>query len=138
MTASSPAKKGLHNIYESSKRLEKKDADTLQSIVAKLLWVEKGGSPNIETAILFLCSIVTKSTNENKAKLRRVLKYLKHTIDDRRIVREDSVIQLCTWIDAKYVVHPNQKIHTSGCMSFGYGMVNFNHSKQKLNTKSST
>ena len=34
---SSPAKKGLQNIYESSTRLEKKDADILHSLVAKLL-----------------------------------------------------------------------------------------------------
>ena len=50
----------------------------------------------------------------------------------------DSLIQLCTWVDAAYGVHPYLKIHTVGCMSFGYMMVHFKSSKQKLNTKSST
>ena len=50
----------------------------------------------------------------------------------------ESIIQLCTWVNAAYVVHPDFKIHTGGCMSFGYGMIHFNQSNQKLNTKSST
>ena len=48
-----------------------------------------------------------------------------------------SLIQLCTKVDAAYGVHPDLKIHTGGCMSFGYGMVHCKSSKQKLNTKSS-
>ena len=40
---SSPAKKSLQNVDESSTRLEKKDTDIFHSIVAKLLWVAKGG-----------------------------------------------------------------------------------------------
>ena len=33
---SSPVKKGMQNVNESSKRLEKKDEDIIHSIVAKL------------------------------------------------------------------------------------------------------
>ena len=50
----------------------------------------------------------------------------------------DSISQLCTWFDAAYGVHPDLKIHTGGCISFGYGMVHCNSRKKKLNTKSST
>ena len=75
-TVSSPAKKVLHNIYNSSTRLENKDPDILHSIVAKLIWVSKRGRPNIETDLSFLCTRVTKSTEEDKAKLWQVLKYL--------------------------------------------------------------
>ena len=42
-TVSSPAKKGLQNIDESSTRLENKYADNLHYIVAKLLWIAKKG-----------------------------------------------------------------------------------------------
>ena len=73
---SSLAKKVRCNVDERSTRLKKKDADIFHSIVAKLLWVEKRGRPDIEPAISFLCTIVTKSTKEDKAKLRRVLQYL--------------------------------------------------------------
>ena len=48
---SSPAKKFMQNMDESSTIIEKKDADILHSIVAKLLWVTKRVRPNIEPAI---------------------------------------------------------------------------------------
>ena len=50
----------------------------------------------------------------------------------------DSLSQLCTWFDAAYGVHPELKIHTSGCMYFGYGVIYCNSRKQKLNIKIST
>ena len=70
--------------------------------------------------------------------MRRVFKYHKNTIYDKSIVGEDSLSQLCEWVDDAYGVHPDLKIHTGSCMSFGYGMVHYKSSKQKLNTKSST
>ena len=50
----------------------------------------------------------------------------------------DSLSQFCTWVDAAYGVHPNLKIHTDVCISFGYRMLHCNSIKQKLNTKSPT
>ena len=65
---SSPAKKVRQNIDERSTRPEKKDADIFHSIVAKLLLLSKRGRPDIEPAISILCTRVTKSTKEDKAK----------------------------------------------------------------------
>ena len=81
---------------------------------------------------------MTKSTKEDTAKLRRVLQYLKHTIDDKMIMGADRLSQLCTWVDTAYGVHPDLKIHTGGCVSFGYGMVHCKSSKKNIKTKSST
>ena len=50
----------------------------------------------------------------------------------------DSLSHLCTWVHAEYGVHPDLKIHTGGCMSFGYRMVHCKSRKQKLNEKNST
>ena len=66
---SSPSKKGLQNVDESSTILEKKYSDIFHSIVANLLWVAKRGRPDIEPVISFLCTRVTKSTKEDKSKL---------------------------------------------------------------------
>ena len=66
--------------------MEKKDADIFHSIVAKLLWVEKWGRPDIEPSISFLRTGVTKSTKKDTAKFWLVLQYLKHTIDDKMII----------------------------------------------------
>ena len=51
---------------------------------------------------------------------------------------EDSLSQLCTWVDDAYGVHPEIKSHIGGCMPFVYGMVHCKSSKQKLNTKIAT
>ena len=132
---SSPLKKGLHNIYESYKRLENKYPDIFYSIVAKLLWVAKRGRPDIDPAIFFLCTRVTKITKEDNAKLRQVLQYLKQNRDDKRIMGVDRLSQLYTWVDAAYGLNPDLKIHTGGCMSFGYEIVHCKSSKKELNKK---
>jgi hypothetical protein len=41
-------------------------------------------------------------------------------------------------VDASFAVHPDMKIHTSGAMSLGKGVVYGTSTRQKLNTKSST
>ena len=109
----------MQNVDESSTRLEKKDADIFHSMVAKLIWVAKRGRPDIDPAIFFLCTRVTKSTKEDKSKFMRVLQYLKNTLDDKSIMVSDILRQLCTWVNAAYGVHPELKSHTGGCMSFG-------------------
>ena len=88
---SSPVKKGLQNIDKNSTNIENKDTDILHSMVAKLLWVTKGVSPNIDSSISFLCTRLTKSTKDYKAKLKRVLQYLKHQINCKGIMVEDSL-----------------------------------------------
>ena len=62
----------------------------------------KSGRPNIDPDISFLCTIVTNSTKEDKETFRKVLQYIKHKIDDKRIMGADILIQLCTWIGAAY------------------------------------
>ena len=49
---SSPARKGLQNIDKNSTRLEKY-AETLYSIVAKLIWVEKVEGPTLRHIYCF-------------------------------------------------------------------------------------
>ena len=85
-------------------------------MVEKLLWVAKGGRPDIDTAISLLFTRVTNITKEEKAKFRRVLQYPKQKICDKRIMGADSLKQLCTWVDAAYGVHPDLKSHIGGCM----------------------
>ena len=62
----------------------------------KRIWVAKGGRPDIEPSILFLCTRVTKIKMEGKAKLKLVLQLLKHTINDKIVMGEDSLSQLFT------------------------------------------
>ena len=93
--------------------LDKQEAYTLHFIVLNPLWVAKRGVPDIEPAISLMCTKVTKSTVEDKPKLKSALKFLKHTINDNRVVEADN---LCTRVDTEYGVHPDLKSHTSGGM----------------------
>ena len=81
---------------------------------------------------------MVKITVEERVKLKRVLKLLKQTINDKRVMWSDKLSQIFTWVDAVYGIHTNLKSHTGGGISFGYRLLHYKSSKQTLNTKRST
>ena len=133
-----PANKNLFNVTEESISLNDEKSDVFHSIVAKLLYITKRARPDVETAISFLCRRVSKSTMEDWKKLRRVLAYLKNTINDIRIIGANNLQEVYTWVDAAYGVHDDMRSHTGGVMSLGVGTIHQKSSVQKLNVKSST
>ena len=98
----------------------------------------KRSRPDLETTIGFLCTRVAKSDEDDWKKLRRVIAYVKCTIDDIRIIGASSLSDIFTWIDAAYAVNPDMKSQTGGAMSLGLGVLHAKGNKQKLNVKSST
>jgi len=136
--ATTPAKKDLFNVDINLPGLGEAQKTRFHSIVAKLLYVCKRGRPDIQLAIMFLCTRVSKSTKEDWGKLKRVLQYVNGTIDDVLTIGADTMGVLQTWVDASYGVHMDMRSHTGGLMSFGLGAICCKSSKQKLNTKSST
>jgi hypothetical protein len=134
---SSAATKKLF-VLTPAKALDDKRAEIFHAVTAKLLWVMKRARPDIETAISFLCTRVSKSDECDWGKLRRLLQFLNQTINDVRVIAADDLTSLFTWVDASYAIHHDMKGHTGGAMSFGTGVIHAKASKQKLNTKSST
>jgi hypothetical protein len=108
------------------------------SIVAKNLYVSLRGRPDVQLPIVFLCTRVSKSTEQDWCKLKRVLEFLKGALDNRITLGADVITVMQTWVDASYAVHSDMKSHTGGTISFGRGTIMSKSSKQKLNTKSST
>jgi hypothetical protein len=133
-----PAGKTLFDIDFTSPELRKKDAELFHHIVAKLLYVCKRCRLDIGLAIAFLCTRVSKSTNEDKEKLRRLLRYLGRTKTEHLTLGATSFTTISGYIDAAYAVHADRKSHTGGCITFGRGTLMMKSEKQKLNTKSST
>jgi hypothetical protein len=133
-----PATKDLFDIKENSPKLNKSKSENFHSIVAKLLYVSKRARADIQLPVAFLCTRVTKSTEQDWKKLQRVLEYLYGTIDDVLIIGADDITTIQTWVDASYAVHEDMKSHTGGTISFGRGALLSKSTKQKLNTKSST
>jgi hypothetical protein len=136
--ASSPAARHLMMVNENATKLNQKQKEIFQSVTAKLLYLEKRARPNIEPVVAFLCTRVRDADEDDWKKLRRVLIYLKQSINDKRIIGCDSLESIFTWIDAAFAVHPNMRSHTGGAMSLGWGILHTKSSKQKLMTKSST
>jgi hypothetical protein len=137
-TAVTPARRDLFDIDANSMLLPKPAADVFHSTVAKLLYVATRARMDILLAVGFLCTRVSKATTQDQHKLKRVLEYLKGTMDLEYTIGADSLSKLRTWVDASYAVHPDMKSHTGGVMSLGIGGLACKSTKQKLNTKSST
>lgn len=136
---STPAYRDLFETYdELAPELSEKKRDLFHRVTAKLLFITKRSRPDIETAISYLTTRVSKSNERDWLKLKRVLSFLKRTIKDPRIIGAKSLHDLFTWVDASYAVHPNMRGHTGGTMSYGTGVVHAKASKQKINVKSST
>ena len=137
-SAATPAMRGLFNVDDESKELSEEKKERFVSVVMKLLWVAKRGRPDTELTTAFLCTRSSKCTEQDWAKLRRLLHFLQSTIDEERVLGANSLTHLYTWVDAAYAVHDDCKSHTGGAMSFGRGVFGTKSTKQKLNTKSST
>jgi hypothetical protein len=135
---SSPAKKDLFDIDDTSPLLPTVESESFHSTVAKLLFVSLRARPDILLAISFLCTRVSKSTTQDQLKLQRLLEYINGSLDIILTLGADDLSTLHTWVDASYAVHPDMKSHTGGIISMGTGGLLCKSTKQKLNTKSST
>jgi len=136
--AATPAAKYLFETSDTDEKLSPELADKFHRIVAKLLYVTQRARVDILLAIAFLCTRVADPDVQDWKKLKRVLQYLRGTLDDVMRLGADSLFEMKTWVDASYAVHPDMKSHTGGCISFGIGVLLAMSAKQKLNVKSST
>ncbi|GAX20129.1 hypothetical protein FisN_17Lu131 [Fistulifera solaris] len=136
--ATTPAKSNLFDIDEASPALEGDEFDVFRSVVAKLLYIAVRARMDILLPVSFLCTRVTKSTKQDQNKLKRVLEYVKGTLELTYTMGADSLNKMRSWVDAAFAVHPDMKSHTGGITSFGRGGLVCKSTKQKLNTRSST
>ena len=97
--------------------------ERLRSIVSQLLGVCKRGRPDVDIAVAYLCTMVSKSTTDDWKRLRRLLHFLQTTKDDEIIISVQSLKELYPWTDASCAVHPNMRSHTGGTMSLSRGVI---------------
>ena len=88
--------------------------------------------------LFFLTARVSEPDVDDWNKLKRVLQYLRGTMDLELTVGADSLELMKAWVDVSYGVHASCRSHTGGCISFGQGAIATKCQKQKLNVKSST
>ena len=132
-----PAAKWLFTIKPDAKALDEAKADVYRSFVAKLICVEKRSRPDIEPTVSFLSTRVKEPTKDDWHKFKRLMCWIKQTVEDVRIIGADNLLEMIVMIDSAHAVHDNMRGHTGGITSFGTGVVDQKSSKQKMNTRSS-
>ena len=137
-TASTPARKDLFTVDDKSSRLDGKRSDIFHSIVMKLAFISKRGRMDLETSLGFLRTRVSRSTEQDWDKLRRVLEFLYGTIDDELTLGAEGLALLLSFVDVSFATHNDMKSHTGGAITFGRGVIMPKSTKQKMNTKSTT
>jgi hypothetical protein len=105
---------------------------------AKLLFLCKRARPDVQTAVVFLCTRVQAPDVDDYKKLHRVMSYLRATPTMPLVLEADTTNVIKWWADASYAVHPDMRSHTGGAMSMGSGVIYGSSTRQKLTTKSST
>ena len=140
-TAPTPAANHLFEIEtrtENMKLLSAEQKRTFHHITAQLLFLSKRTRPDIQTAIAFLTTRVSRPDIHDWKKLGRVIKYLRGSKDLDMTLESDSLNVVKWWADGAFAVHSDCKSHTGAVMSLGKGAAYSTSTKQKLNTKSST
>ena len=70
---------------------------------------------------------------EDWRNLKRVLCFMNHTIDDKRITGTNNLHKIQYYDGSSHTVHMNMRGHTGGVSTFGIGVLTANSSKKKFN-----
>ena len=128
----------LRDVNDEAELLDDVKADFFHSLTAKFLYITKRTWIDIEPYVELLNPRVSNSNVDDPNKLIICISYLTQTLGIVRIIWGYNLIDLFTWVDVSYAVHPNMLLQTGGVMSMGYGILHCRSSKQNLNAKSLT
>ena len=105
-TANSPATEGLFETRPNAEMAKENDRVWFHSVVAKLSYLAKRAKPECLTAIAYLATRVTRCTEDDLEKLRRVMRYIAKTRENGVVFRP-GVLGICVtvYVDAAYGVH---------------------------------
>jgi hypothetical protein len=137
-TRMTPAADYLFRVRDDARRLPEEQAQLFHRFVAKLVFVVARARRDLAVATSFLTTRVKEPDEDDWGKLRRVMQYVKGTINMPLVLSAESMTMPKWWIDASYAVHDDCKGQSGGALSFGLGMALTFCRKQKLNVKSST
>ena len=128
------------NLFAASEgaALDESRAQTHHTFVAKGLFACKRARPDIHPSIAVLCTRVKEPRESDWSKLLHLLRFINGTVEDKLILRADSLHILKWFVDVSFAVHPDFRSHTGMGLTLGKGCPITKSQKQKLNTRSST
>jgi hypothetical protein len=128
----------LFKVKGSSPLLQKKKAEVFYTYTMKSLFVAKRARQDIAPAVAFLSTRVKAPTEQDWFKLKKMLRFLKATLNDKPRFEVDNMKNIYWHLDASFAVHHDMKSHTGATMTLGKGTITSISTKQKINTRSST
>jgi hypothetical protein len=131
--AKTPAGDNLFNLGTGAKLTQRDRRYSTHS-----LFLCKRARPDIQQAILVLCTRVRDLNQADWEKLMRVMKYLNGTKGENFTLSADDLRVVKWYVDASFAVHPDFKSHTGAMMTLGKGEMQSIARKQKMNVQSST
>lgn len=132
-----PATKDIFVVNEQAAVLKEEDRKRFHTLVAKILFLSKRARPEVSTANGFLCTRVTKATEEDQKKLLRLLGFLKRT-KNRVLTLKPKDMPIEAYIDASFAPHQDSKSRSGVVIYVGGAAVYVASRKQKCVTKSPT
>ena len=91
-TVTSPANHNLYKEVKAAKKLSDKERQHFHTFVAKALYVCKRARPDILPTVTYSCSRVKEPDVVDKAKLHRMMTYLKQCPTDKLRLEADNII----------------------------------------------
>ena len=119
--ASTPANRSLMTVDEKSEKLNEEKQALFHHIVAKLLYICKRARLDLQVAISFLCTRVSNPTVQDWQKLKRVLMYVRGTIDMPRIMSLKDFSTMDIYVDAAHAVHHDMRSQTEDVYKWAQG-----------------
>jgi len=121
--ARTPANPSLMTVNEDAEKLNEEKQALFHHIVAtKLLYICKRARLDLQVALGFLCTRVKEPTIQDWQKLKRVLMYIRGTIDMPRIMSLKDFSTMGIYVDAAHAVHHDMRGQTGGCIQMGTGL----------------
>ena len=133
-----PANDQLFEISDSSPPLSNSKREDFHSIVMTLHYLAKRVRPDILTAVSWCASRVLNPTEEDEAKLDRVLGYLQATRTNGTVLKIGEKMEIRAYVDASYAVYCDAKSVSGIVLMLGDAVIYVKSSKQKIVTRSST
>jgi hypothetical protein len=121
-----------------SKKLRAKQAKVFHTFVMKGMFLCKGGHQDIQPAVAFMATRVTKPNEGDWKKLVKMMNFLKATKNNIATMSTNDSNSIKWYVDMSFAVHKDMRSHTGATTTLGSGIICFIFTKQKINTHSST
>ena len=89
-------------------------------MVAKVLFITKRSRPDLDTAVVFLTTRLSKSDVDEWKKLRRIFRFVHCTLKEKRSFGATSIDKIFKCVDESYTVHHEMKIQTGGVITWDW------------------